>query len=471
MAAMPAGLRGAAVVTASVIASFLLSYWVSSLAHAGNGAAILSATLALTLARRPALHHVRKVLVELAMLPLVALVASAVGLMLRAMPILGATAFVAGMFLSVWLRQFGAAARRAGLLLGLPLVAILVAPGAPHAAGGRVVDVGLVLLAGISALGWVLLFQTIAAHVNLAPPYEPEAPPRERKASAKKGLSSTTRMAIQLAVALALAFVVGRVWFAQHAMWVVLTAYIVCASSRGRGDVLYKSLLRFFGAAAGTIAAALLQHASLPQGAQEAALIFAALFVGTWLRGLSYAYWAACITLVVALLQRGEAGTPLSLLDLRLVEILVGGLCGVAAAWFVLPIRTESVVLRRLADALAALSDVARVDYAAAKERERAILAFERDVKLLDAVAAPVRLHRHTLGRRRDGDEHAAEWIGAAHACALHARRYRGDREQLAWAVGAARKALARRAHPDDGESGDATLIDALRRVQRVLSA
>lgn len=471
MAAMQAALRGAAVVTASVIASFLATYWVSTSAHAGSGAAILSATLALTLARRPAVRHARKVLFELALLPLVALAASGVGLMLRALPVVGAAAFVAGMFLSVWMRQFGAAARRIGLLLALPLVAILVGPGVPHAAGGRIVDVGLVLLAGVTALGSVLLFQTIAAGVDFAPTYETQAPTRERNASGAKGLSAASRMAIQLAVALAVAFAVGRIWFAQHAMWVVLTAYIVCASGRGRGDVLYKSLLRFGGAAAGTIAAALLQHASLPQGPREAALIFAALFVGTWLRAANYAYWAACMTLVVALLQRGEPGTPASLLDLRLIEILVGGLCGVAAAWFVLPIRTESVVLRRLADALAALSQAANVDYAAVEERERKILAFERDVKLLEAVAAPARLHRYTLGRWRGDDEHAAEWIVATRACALHVRGYRGDREELVRAVRAARKAVARRAHPEDVESDDATLIDALRRVRGVLSA
>jgi uncharacterized membrane protein YccC len=62
-------------------------------------------------------------------------------------------------------------------------------------------------------------------------------------------------MAIQLAVALTAAFLLGWLLFPEHAMWVVLTAFLVCSGNRGRGDVVHKSAL---GGDAGRAGAALL---------------------------------------------------------------------------------------------------------------------------------------------------------------------------------------------------------------------
>lgn len=431
---MQAGLRAAAVVTTAAILAFIAVYELSQVVDAGSGAAIMSATLALSLARRPAVHRLRAVLFELLMLPLVGLAAAAVGWTLHALPIVGAIGFVAGMFFSVWSRQFGPIVRRVGSLVAMPLVAMLVVPAGPHAPGGPIVDALLVLLAGIVALGSVLLVQAVAQRIGAPPAIVVDVPVRRRPMASGGNLSGTTRMAIQLAVALSVAFAVGGIWFAQHAMWVVFTAYIVCASSRGRGDVLYTSLLRFFGAAAGTIAAALLAHVSLPTGAREATLIFAAIFAGTWLRGTSYAYWAACVTLVVALLQNGESGASIALLELRLLEILVGGACGVAAAWFVLPVRTQAVVLRYVADALAAFAEVPR---APDDQREERLRALDAAVRRLDAIPA-ARLHRD-----------AAPWIRNARRYGTAARAYVGDSAVLLRAIGNARKALAHRARPE----------------------
>ena len=69
-------------------------------------------------------------------------------------------------------------------------------------------------------------------------------------------------MAIQMAVALVLSFVVGYVYFAERWAWLVLTAFIVLSGNRGRLDVAYKSVLRVLGAAAGTLLAALLSFMS-----------------------------------------------------------------------------------------------------------------------------------------------------------------------------------------------------------------
>ena len=78
------------------------------------------------------------------------------------------------------------------------------------------------------------------------------------------GFLGISPLAIQMAVALAVSFVIGYVYFAERWAWIVLTAFIVGSGNRGRLDVAYKSvvdalchtcaypasgLLGFFGAA------------------------------------------------------------------------------------------------------------------------------------------------------------------------------------------------------------------------------
>lgn len=201
-------------------------------------------------------------------------------------------------------------------------------------------------------------------------------------------------MALQMLVALALAFAIGMTALPQHWSWVVLTAFIVCSGAVGRGDAIYKGLLRLGGAIGGTLLAALISRIPL-HGVSSAAVIFAVLFFGIWLRERNYAYWAACATLIFALLQGSQGVDPLPLFALRLIAILVGALCAIAATWFVFPIRTTHVVRRRVADARDALRAGAGV----------------RDLHLhlaqLDRVAPPVRLHRRVFGEPKDG-EHPA---------------------------------------------------------------
>ena len=198
-------------------------------------------------------------------------------------------------------------------------------------------------------------------------------------------LSVSTRMALQMLVALALAFAIGMLAFGRHWPWVVLMAFIICSGAVGRGDAIYKGLLRLGGAVGGTLIAAMVSRIPLT-GVESATLIFVVLFFGIWLRGINYAYWAACATLIFALLQGSAGVDPLPLFAIRLLAIVVGALCAIAATWFVYPVRTEHVIRRRVGDALIALRD------------GQGTRALAHHVAQLDRVAAPVRLHRRVFG-------------------------------------------------------------------------
>jgi hypothetical protein len=455
-------ISAAAVTVTAMIAAFCTVYGISTFFHAGANAGILSAVLAMTHSRRGASGHERSLPMELLIFVFVGLGAAAVGWLLHDTFVVGATVFIAVVSLSVWTRKFGGKIRRIGSLLALPLVAVLVVPTRPNAPGGVPVDMLLVLVAGAAAFGWLFVLTRLAARIGMRvkkPSIAAHAVPEPQRAA--KGMPASTRMAVQMAIALTAAFAIGRLAFPAHWSWVVLTVYIVCIGAASRGDVLYKGLLRLAGAAGGTIVAALVQHLFVPHGAQTAVWVFAVLFIGTCLRGINYAWWAASATLVISLLQAAGLRSGSGSLDLRLEEILIGAVCAVATAWFVLPIRTESSVRRRLSDALLAFDELASCPAdAQPEERTHKLRVLEDRMSRIADIAKPVELHRR-LTRGRPDDDHPAVWIENLRDCVRHAERVDGPREELVRAIRLSRKTLGQ---------NDASTTAALQRLHRLLA-
>ncbi|MGO4703506.1 FUSC family protein [Dyella sp. 2RAB6] len=244
-------------------------------------------------------------------------------------------------------------------------------------------------------------------------------------------------MAIQMAVALTVAFAVGFFFFRERWGWIVLTAFIVNSGNRGRLDVVYKSGMRVLGAAAGTVLALIPGHHLNLDHHTIAALILTALFLGVWLRPFGYAWWALFVTAALALLQGFDGGDPGGLLWQRMEEIILGALIGIAAAWFVLPVRSTDVMRRRLAEALAALSEA--LDPAT---EARSAARFHAALDRVEQVTPPFRAVR-VLARRRS--THPADWADALLDCREPARALidqgamPGRIRQL---VGAARRSL-----------------------------
>jgi hypothetical protein len=390
--------------------------------------AILAAALSVGLMRNPERLGARALLTKIVVLPLIALAAGLVGLAIVAVPALGAALFAGSIALSIWLRNFSERATAVGRTIALPFIAILVAPLRPDAAHGRWTSALLLLAAGAAALVSTTIVAGLAARFGMAAEPRPARLARPRPVRAGE-LPAATRMALQMLAALGLAFAIGMLAFRAHWSWVVLTAFIVCSGAAGRGDAFYKGLLRLGGAIGGTLAAALVAQIAFPNPVAYAAAVFFVLFVGLWLRPLNYAYWAACATLIFALLQGSHGAAIAPLFAMRVLCMFIGALCGVAATWFVYPIRTEHVVRRRIADVLAALRDVlAGTPEGPAHESRLAVL--ERHAAELKRVEPPVRLHRAVFGAKRP-DEDPAAWIDLTHALLAQARTPGFDRAHL----------------------------------------
>jgi len=217
-------------------------------------------------------------------------------------------------------------------------------------------------------------------------------------------------MAIQMATALVVSFAIGYVLFPRHWAWIVLTAFIVNSGNRGRLDVAHKSVLRVLGAAGGTVLAAIVGMLPSVHGPASVVLMLAAVFFGTWLRPFSYGWWALSVTVALALLQDFAGVSPTGMLWDRLQEIVIGAIIGVAAAWFVWPIRSTATLRRRIADALATL--------ATALDRQQPThtpYAFFTALAAVQQLAPAFRATRHITKRVRP--ECPAEWIDTLLAC------------------------------------------------------
>ena len=197
-----------------------------------------------------------------------------------------------------------------------------------------------------------------------------------------------------MAAALAVAFVVGRSLWPEHWTWVVLTAFIVCSGARWRGDVVLKGVLRAVGAAGGTLVAAGIAGLFGPGAVGAVVCIFVILGVAMWLRQISYAYWAGCVTAAISLFY-GWFGVPAEgLLRTRLEGIAVGAVIGIAASWLILPVRTSDVLRRRCSEALTALGDLIVTDWNDPKELMRRERTFCHSAEQVEEVAEPHRVRQ-----------------------------------------------------------------------------
>ncbi|MFI2202564.1 FUSC family protein [Streptomyces sp. NPDC020192] len=321
----------------AVLLCWGISLWLEGAAGLHTDVLVLAVALPLTLSSTQRTAPTSRRLTALVLLPVTVAGAQFLGRLIMHHYAVGAAAFTAGISLCIWIRRYGPTATKLGTLLTLPFVALLIVPGPalPPAAESGLVSWFWSAVIGLLACGCVWLVQSLADRYGPWRP-DPEQPTPHRPSHLHPRPS--TRMALQMAAGVALAFLCGRLLFDDHWPWAVLTAYVAASGNRGRTDVLRKGVERFAGATAGTLLGTGVAAAGITGRASVAAM-FAVLTVALWLRPLSYAYWAAGMTTALSLLLGYFGQNAVSLLPTRLAAIAVGAALSVAAAWWLLPVQ------------------------------------------------------------------------------------------------------------------------------------
>ena len=465
---------------AIVLASYGSALALEHVAHLHLDVVIEAVVLAATVSRVQRSAEFTDRLISFVALPALALGASEINRTMSSHPDLGDALFVVAMAAAIWVRRFGPSVAKASMLVAAPLVAVLILQGQNPVVSFEASPIWISLVAAICCW-WVTALQLLSARSGF------DRPPRRRGATGRSHRSSTTpagrrlldiptRMALQMGVALAVAFFVGRSLWPEHWTWVVLTAFIVGSGARGRGDVVLKGALRAGGAAVGTVVATELAGAFGARAVGAVVLIFVALGLATWLREISYAYWAGCVTAAISLLYGWFGVSAEGLLRTRLEGIAVGAAIGIASSWLILPVRTQDVLRRRCGESLAALGDLIAADWHDMEELGQRELAFSQSARRLEEVARPHRAASRLPGRWWPDAAQGAEAIDAIHSClgavcALEsAVRNGGDlvagtvparRKAVVANTAAVRRAIARRpgptyrtvARPSEGKS------------------
>lgn len=411
---MLAEARTAAVVMAGALASFGAALVLERLVGLHADVVVLAVVLAITLGRRGAARAARgrhgraDEVIALIGVPLVAIAASQLATVMRQHEYLGDALFAIAVSCSVYVRRFGPLAARIGGLAAMPFIAMLIVPipiplrTADHS-GGRVLWSAVVAMIAVACAGGARVLAEHTGFLPRATPLPPAAGVSTVDGAAARRVPASTRVAAQLAVALAAAFVAGHLLFGRHWPWPVLTAYILCSPNLGRADVAYRSVLRLAGALAGVIPATLLSGLFPARAGIAIVLIFVVLGLGSWLRGLNYAFWAAAVTAALSLLYGYYGDASTAALTGRLGGILCGAVIGVAASWLVLPLRTSAVLRRRAAAALAALTDLLAAVAADRAEVPAHQARYEHALAELRPLGQPLRAQRLVTRRWRAG--------------------------------------------------------------------
>ncbi|WP_226350551.1 FUSC family protein [Pseudonocardia sp. ICBG601] len=237
-------------------------------------------------------------------------------------------------------------------------------------------------------------------------------------------LSLTTRQAVQVAVATAVAIAVGDALSEQRYYWAVLAAFIAFTGTATVAETVRKAAHRIVGTMIGLVGAIALVPVLGPDVAVVLPVILLSIFGALYLFRLSYALMIFFITLMLGELYALLGTFTVDLMVLRLEETVVGGLIGCAVSVLVLPTRTRSAAeeaRRGLLDALAEL--LGTVDRAL--RRPGPCEDLRAGARALDAALHQTLLLGRPLTRTWLGSTHrdVAHGLTACTAVAEHARR------------------------------------------------
>ncbi len=170
------------------------------------------------------------------------------------------------------------------------------------------------------------------------------------------GLRPSTRQAIQVSLAAALAIVAGQLVSPTRWFWAVIAAFVIFAGTNSWGETLTKGWQRLIGTMLGVPCGMLV--ATLFAGNQLGSLvmIFVCLFCAFYFKDVTYSLMTFWITTMLALLYGLLGQFSLSVLMLRIEETAIGAVIGITVAILVLPTNTRTAIRDDTRSFLTALS-------------------------------------------------------------------------------------------------------------------
>ncbi|KUL73407.1 MULTISPECIES: FUSC family protein [unclassified Streptomyces] len=243
----------------------------------------------------------------------------------------------------------------------------------------------------------------------------------------------TTRAAVQVAVGSLLAIVGGELLSRDRWYWAVLTCWIVFLNTASTGEILVKGSRRLVGTVLGVLAGIVLAGAVGHHTGTAFALVLLFVFAMFYSAPLSYTLSSFFVTAALGLLYTLLHTYSLSVLVLRVGETALGAACGVIAAAFVLPVRTDRRTNDLLATVLRRLGEVtdSAVDQLSggppgdlmdqARDLDQALADLRSAVQPLTHPATPLRSRRET----------ARYVVALLETCAYHARTLAASAELL----------------------------------------
>ncbi len=174
-------------------------------------------------------------------------------------------------------------------------------------------------------------------------------------------LSFTSRQAVQVAVAGALAIVFGRMLDPYRYYWAVIAAFVAFAGTGTRSETTLKAINRVIGTVVGLFVGILLAHATMGHTMWTVAVIVLSMATGFYLVRVSYAYMIFFVTIMVAQLYSVLHEFSDELLVLRLEETALGGAIGIAVGLLVTPVSTRDAVETARKDLLTGMAAFLRV--------------------------------------------------------------------------------------------------------------
>ncbi|MDX6203646.1 MAG: hypothetical protein QOJ83_3146, partial [Frankiales bacterium] len=218
---------------------------------------------------------------------------------------------------------------------------------APHlAAAFARVEATLGTLAEVSVAG------------HLLDGFAPAGAPSERTPVSPASVRNSSRTAIQVAIAGALAMLAGKEISSARWFWAVLAAYVVFINASTRTATLRRALGRVAGTVLGVAGGLLLGKVVTGDPDLAVALIIVLVFAAFWLVAVSYTGLVLCFTLTLAALYSILGTLSWSLMRLRIEETVAGALIGALVSVVVLPRRGSAAITDDLDNLLVATGDL-----------------------------------------------------------------------------------------------------------------